>query len=79
MVMWTVVPETSIFSPEPPASSPVLENKPEEIEYAGCKILAQATVAPEYQIVRLISTNPADYLNNKLEPGKIIRYKKIWV
>jgi hypothetical protein len=76
MVLWTVVPEESIFSAE--NTAPELKNKLEEIEYDGCKILAQAKTADEYQIVRIISSNPDNYLNNKLEPGKIIRYKKIW-
>ena len=74
MPLWTVVPEEYLLAESP------LENASqyEEVDYAGCKILAQAVNETNYQIVRLITTNPNDYLNQELEPGKLISCRKVF-
>jgi hypothetical protein len=78
--MWTIVPEEALFPGKDDINinSQSLKNELalEEIEYDGCKVLAQAVFENQYQIVRIISTKTDDYLNNKLEPGKIIQCKK---
>lgn len=63
MILWTVMPEELIFSQES-ISSPY-----EEIEYAGTKMLVEKTSADQCRIVRLLSTDPNDYLRQDIQPG----------
>jgi hypothetical protein len=72
------MPDEVLFKEKDKIGNQSLQNEVtlEEIEYDGCKVLAQAVFENQYQIVRIISTKTDDYLNNKLEPGKVIRCKK---
>jgi hypothetical protein len=46
--------------------------EPMEIELNGVKLQVQKHIDNQYQIVRIISTNPFDYLNLDLQPGNIL-------
>lgn len=69
MILWTIVPEDVIFASQ---------NQPdlicEEIDYSGQKLIVEQISPSEFRINRLLTTNPSDYLDSKLQPGKIIRY-----
>lgn len=71
MMMWTVVPEAALFHYE---SQEDAVFSYEEIEVDGIQMLVQkSNVQPkQYEIVRLLSTNPQDYLNMRYQPGSII-------
>lgn len=62
-----------IYTPLPPEV--VLEGMDkeypqcQEISYNGAKLLVEPYGPDKYKIVRLISTNPRDYLRNDLQPG----------
>ncbi|OPY59812.1 MAG: hypothetical protein A4E55_00001 [Pelotomaculum sp. PtaU1.Bin035] len=43
-----------------------------EIEYKGVKMLVEGEGFGRKRIVRLISTNPFDYLRPELSPGSVI-------
>ncbi|MCL6451540.1 MAG: YlzJ-like family protein [Acetobacteraceae bacterium] len=45
-----------------------------EVEYDGRRLLVQPISGVEGRIVRLISTDPADYLNPAWQPGQPIRF-----
>ncbi|CQR71556.1 hypothetical protein SpAn4DRAFT_4061 [Sporomusa ovata] len=49
----------------------------EEIEYAGTKMLVEKTADNEYRIVRILSTDPRDYLRNDIQPGAVLSYEPI--
>lgn len=40
-----------------------------EIDYGGAKLLVEPSGGDKYRIIRLLSTNPMDYLRNELQPG----------
>lgn len=46
-----------------------------EIDINGIKLVIEPIDINHGKIVRLISTNPQDYLNGELSPGKIIEFK----
>lgn len=72
MILWTIVPEEVVYRDQ---------NQPvpvyEEIEYIGQKVVAQKISQNEFRVVRLLSTNPADYLRSELQPGRVITYKPV--
>ncbi|CVK17586.1 YlzJ-like family protein [Sporomusa sphaeroides] len=72
MILWTIVPEEVVYGDQ---------NQPqpayEEIEYAGQKVMAQKISHNEFRVVRLLTTDPLDYLRNELQPGTIITYKPV--
>lgn len=73
MILWTVVPEEIIFAGQ---NQPVISC--EEIEYLGQKVMAEKISQNEFRIVRLLTTDPADYLRNELQPGRIITCKPVF-
>mgnify|MGYP000948418729 CR=1 FL=1 len=46
-----------------------------ELDYDGIKLLVEPLDMTSGKIVRIMSTNPQDYLNSSLSPGAVIRYK----
>ncbi|SDD44205.1 YlzJ-like family protein [Sporomusa acidovorans] len=72
MILWTIVPEDIIFAGK---NQPVIPC--EEIEYLGQKVLAEKISHNEFRVVRLLTTDPADYLRNELQPGQIITFKPV--
>jgi hypothetical protein len=68
MILWTVMPLELVFG-EQEAS-----NAYEEIEYAGTKLMVERLSPTEGKIVRIISSNPADFLNPKYQPGTRLTY-----
>lgn len=69
MLLWTIMPQEVIYAAE--------EYCPEyqEIDYAGLKMMVEKTTPTEYRIVRLLSTDPYDYLRPETQPGRLITYK----
>ncbi len=66
MVLWTVMPDEVIFAQD---YSPVFE----DVEIAGTRMLVEKTAGDEYRVVRLLSTDPQDYLRNDIQPGTVFR------
>lgn len=66
MTLWTVVPEELIFGQE---SQP---DSYEEIEFSGARMLVERISDSQRRIVRIISTDPSDYLCADLQPGVIL-------
>ncbi|HWR43095.1 YlzJ-like family protein [Sporomusa sp.] len=66
MILWTVMPMEAVF---PQAYNPTYD----EIEYAGTKMLVEKTSVDEYRVVRILSTNPQDYLRQDIQPGTVFR------
>ncbi|WP_094607547.1 hypothetical protein SPSIL_023740 [Sporomusa silvacetica DSM 10669] len=70
MVLWTVMPMEIILSQE-------YQPNYEEIEYAGTKMMVEKTANNEYRVVRILSTDPQDYLRNDIQPGAVLSYEPI--
>ncbi|MEG3070610.1 MAG: hypothetical protein HQP61_00730 [Peptococcaceae bacterium] len=43
-----------------------------EIKYKGVPVLVEKTDSGEQKIVKLLSTDPADYLKQEMSPGSLI-------
>ncbi len=69
MVMWTIVPDMFLFSKDDPK---FLENEYNEIEFSNKILVTRKLNEKQYEIVRIITTDPRDYLNEKIQPGSII-------
>ncbi|MDD4570452.1 MAG: YlzJ-like family protein [Tepidanaerobacteraceae bacterium] len=68
MVLYTSVPLEVVLEG--------IEKKHEyqEIEIHGIKLVMEPTGMNQAKIVRVISSNPQDFLNTNFSPGKIITF-----
>lgn len=71
MVLWTVIPIEMVMAD--PYQPPVYE----EIDYAGVPLIVEKTGPVDCRIVRLISTNPQDYLRADIQPGVLLTYQPV--
>jgi len=68
MTLWSVVPVEIVLSNVAPP--PVYE----EIECSGMKCLVEKTGPTECRVVRLLTTDPSEYLRTDLQPGTLLTY-----
>ncbi|MDF2876547.1 MAG: YlzJ-like protein [Sporomusa sp.] len=66
MVLWTVMPMEAVF---PQDYNPTYE----DIEFAGTKMVVEKTSVDEYRVIRILSTDPQDYLRQDIQPGTVLR------
>lgn len=64
MVLWTIMPDEVLFAQD---YSPVLE----EVELAGTRMMVEKTAGDGYRVVRILSTDPQDYLRHDIQPGTV--------
>ncbi|KYZ77126.1 hypothetical protein AXX12_03045 [Anaerosporomusa subterranea] len=69
MILWTIMPEELVFGQES------YVDPYEEIEFAGAKMMVEKIAANQCRIVRIISTDPQDYLRSDLQPGVVLTAK----
>lgn len=69
MIIWSIVPPDIMFNTN--ESSPNYE----EIEWNGMKCLVEKTSPTQCKIIRLLTTDPNDYLQMELQPGSILTYE----
>ena len=69
MVLWTIMPMDLVL---PPAEA---SNAYEEINYAGTTVMVEKISNDQCRIVRIISSNPADYLRDDIQPGVSLTYR----
>lgn len=67
MILYTPVPKEVIFQPEMEVFK-----KRMEITYDGVPLLVESGENNSYRIVRVLSTDPAHYLDPRLMPGNSI-------
>lgn len=65
MIMYTVIPIEEIFDDE---ESPSLM----AAHVMGCSVLIEPLGDGRGRIERILSTNPDDYLNSRIQPGSIV-------
>ena len=68
-VLWTVLPLEMVFDGW--EKCPVYE----EIDFAGARVEVERLSPLESRVVRLLSTDPADFLRPELQPGVLVSYK----
>ena len=70
MIMYTLMPPELVF----PASDDDFA-KQTVVNINGVKVVIQPHSQHQWQIVRLLSSNPSDFLNEKFQPGQLIDIK----
>ncbi len=65
-MIWTIMPEKMVINEN--SDFPHLQ----EITYGQRKLLCYPVSPGKMCIFRVLSSNPADYLNSHLQPGSII-------
>lgn len=69
MTLWSVVPVEIVLD------NVALQPAYEEIECSGMKCLVEKTGPTECRVVRLLTTDPSEYLRTDLQPGTILTYE----
>jgi hypothetical protein len=72
MILYTIYDPDIIFNYESPYNNEA-NTKYSEIYVDGIMVQAVQLNNNDYCINRIISTNPMDYLNPKLQPGSIVQ------
>jgi len=72
MTLWSILPAEMILD------NVVSPPDYEEIEYSGMKCLVEKIGPRQCKVVRLLTTNPSDYLRAELQPGTILTYEPIF-
>lgn len=71
MVLWTVMPMELVFPVE------VSTMNYEQIEFSGVAMQVERLSSTQCRIVRILSTNPSDYLRNDVQPGTMLHYQPV--
>lgn len=71
MILYTMMPEELVFPHENE-----LANKYHSIEENGVPLLVSQNSEGEYKIVRLLSSDPQHYLDNRYIPGTKISFQQ---
>lgn len=70
MIFYSIIPHEAVFTGDDEhaeAQMPITIN--------GVQLIVQPYSDQEWQVVRLISSNPSDFLNEKYQPGQLISLK----
>lgn len=74
MIIWTVMPEEMVLENIQVQQSPHYE----EIEYGGTKLMVERMSSSQCRIVRILSSNPQDYLRPEFQPGVVFTYRPVY-
>ncbi len=72
MVLWTIMPIETVLENDS-IKKEQLDSK--MIDYHGRHLLVETISETQCRIIRLISTDPYDYLDPIYQPGSILNYK----
>lgn len=70
MILYTMLPTEAVLSDENELNDYV--NKQRYVDLDGRHFVVDPISEQEWRIVRLISSNPQDYLDEHYQPGKVI-------
>ncbi|MQR88771.1 hypothetical protein GFV16_23175 [Bacillus megaterium] len=68
MILYTMMPQELIFQ----QSYQQEQSQPKLINHNGIPVVVEENEQKQQQIVRILSTNPQDYLNENYYPGQIL-------
>ncbi len=69
MMLWSIIPPEIILSDV--TARPIYE----EVEYSNMKCIVEKVNSTQYRIVKLLTTDPNDYLRSELQPGTLLMYE----
>jgi hypothetical protein len=68
-VLWTVLPPEMVLDGWEKCTAY------EELDLAGARVEVERLSPLESRVVRLLSTDPADFLRPELQPGTLVSYR----
>lgn len=71
MILWSIVSPEIILSDV--SAQPIYK----EAEYRGMKCIVEKVNSAQWQVVRLLTTDPKDYLRQELQPGTLVTYEPL--
>jgi len=71
MILWSIVPVEMVLG------NVDIQPAYEEIEYNGMKCLVEKTSPTQCRVVRLLTTDPSDYLRTEFQPGTMLTYEPL--
>jgi len=71
MILWSIIPEELMLNDV--NSLPIYD----EIEWHGMKCVVEKTNSDQYKVIRILTTNPSEYLRPELQPGTILTYAPV--
>ena len=74
MVLYTIIPLEKIFEEE----ENELKQKKRTLNVGGAMVEVVQSSDNEFEIVKLISSNPTHYLDPRFQPGKKIALQPWW-
>jgi len=72
MILYTMMPHELIFP-----SEPEVESRQKMITYQGVPLIVEQMDQENFQVIRIMSTNPQDYLNEQICPGMKISFANL--
>ncbi|WP_445488158.1 YlzJ-like family protein [Niallia sp. 03133] len=69
MIMYTLMPQELMF----PINQEIFDNQV-VIDYEGISLLVQKKESNEYEVLRILSTDPNHYLHAPVQPGSKIPF-----
>lgn len=67
MILWTILPLEMVLADSEKVTAAA------EIKRGSITMEAQMDAGHQYRIMRIISTDPMDYLKPELQPGRLIK------
>jgi hypothetical protein len=71
MILYTIFPEEVIFA-EAETENQYPEAPPVEIEKNGVRLMVRTLAGGRAEVIRVISTDPQDFMNPEWQPGMIL-------
>lgn len=72
MILYTMMPQELIFPSDPESFS-----KQQTVNYQGIPLLVSLTDSQKAEVVRVLSTNPNDFMDERIYPGAKISFSEL--
>ena len=72
MILYTMMPQELIFPTETVSAS-----KQMMVNYEGVPLLVEMTDTQDVQVIRVLSTDPQHYMDDRIHPGSKISFSNI--
>lgn len=74
MVLWTIIPMEIVLD----GMSDDAQLQYEELQYGSARLMVERTGATQCRVVRIVSTDPNDYLRPEIQPGAMILFQPVF-
>lgn len=74
MILWTIIPMEIVFNGVADDAQPQYE----ELQYGSARLMVERTGPTQCRVVRIVSTDPNDYLRPEIQPGSTIMFHPVF-